>query len=76
MNKMIQIRNVSERKHREIKARAAKNGMTLSEYISGLIDRDLEKPTIAELFERLKSRPRIRLDPPPAVIIREDRNSR
>lgn len=33
MNKTIQIRNVPDELHRTLKARAAKSGMTLSDYL-------------------------------------------
>ena len=76
MNKMVQIRNLPERMHRKLKARAASEGMTITDYLARLIERDLEKPTIKEWFRLVESRPKVHLDPPPEVLIREDRDSR
>ena len=49
MNKYVQIRNLTETKHRKLKARAAMRGMTITDYVERLIDRDLEKPSWAEI---------------------------
>jgi antitoxin FitA len=49
MNKHVQIRNLSEVKHRKLKARASMNGMTITDYVERLIDRDLQKPSWAEI---------------------------
>jgi plasmid stability protein len=76
MNKMIQIRNVPEKLHRKLKARAAAEGMTLTDYVARLIDRDLAKPSLAEMAARLRKRTPIALDPPAWTIIRQDRDSR
>jgi plasmid stability protein len=76
MNKMIQIRNVPEKLHRKLKARAAAEGMTLTDYVARLIDRDLAKPSLAEMAARLRKRTPVVLDPPAWTIIRQDRDSR
>ena len=76
MNKMVQIRNLPEKTHRKLKARAASEGMTITDYVARLIARDLEKPSIRELFNKLQNTPKVTLDPPPEVLIREDRDSR
>jgi plasmid stability protein len=76
MNKMVQIRNLPEKTHRKLKARAASEGMTITDYVTRLITRDLEKPSIRELFNRLQNTPKVTLDPSPEVLIREDRDSR
>jgi antitoxin FitA len=49
MNKFVQIRNIPEAKHRKLKARAAERGMTITDYVERLIDRDLQKPSWAEI---------------------------
>jgi len=53
MSKMIQIRNVPDELHREAKVRAARAGMTLSDYLLREIRRTLEAPDIDELLERI-----------------------
>lgn len=52
----LQIRNLPEDVHRTLKARAAQRGQSLSEYASGILRKDAETPTIAELWERMKAR--------------------
>lgn len=45
---MIQIRNVPEQLHRELKARAALNGMSLSDYLLGELRAIATRPTMQE----------------------------
>jgi antitoxin FitA len=72
----IQIRNVPDDVHRTLKARAAKNGMSLSEYLLAEVTDLAERPTMAELAERIRKRSRVRLDVPVEDIIREEREAR
>ena len=72
----IQIRNVPEDVHRTLKARAAKRGQSLSEYLLAEISELARLPTLEELTERVRRRPPVRLPKPPAEIIREEREKR
>ena len=45
---MIQIRNVPDQSHRELKSRAALNGMTLSDYLLGELRALAARPTMQE----------------------------
>lgn len=74
MKTMIQIRNVPEPLHRRVKARAAIEGVSMSRYILQAIERALARPSRQELLEAIRSQPEIRLDPPPADILREERD--
>ena len=56
MSKMIQIRNVPDELHRELKTRAALAGMSMSDYIKRELDRRSRKSTIREIAERRRSR--------------------
>ena len=76
MSKMIQIRNVPEPLHRKLKARAAMEGMTLSDYLMSEIRRSAEKPTLSELKERLKRRKPVALKISTAEAVRQERESR
>ena len=76
MSKMIQIRNVPDAVHRELKARAALEGMTLSDYLLTELRRDLERPTLTELRSRLQSRGPVRVRETPARAVRAERNRR
>ena len=75
MSKMIQIRNVPDDLHRTLKVRAAKAGMTLSDYLLSEIEQVAERPTLAEMMERLRSREQVELDEPPDVTIRRFRDA-
>jgi hypothetical protein len=67
---MIQIRNVPDDLHRRLKARAAENGVTLSDYLLRMAEREADLPTIAELSERIRRRGRARFKEPSAQIVR------
>ena len=75
MSKMIQIRNVPDELHRTLKVRAAKAGMTLSDYLLSEIEQIAARPTLAEMMERLRSREPVELDEPPDVTIRRLRDA-
>jgi antitoxin FitA len=72
----IQIRNVPPELHHKLKARAAEEGLTLSDYMLRLAQRAADIPTPEELVRRIRSRPPVRLETPPADLIREERESR
>jgi plasmid stability protein len=76
MSKMIQLRNVPEALHRSLKARAAMAGMSLSDYLLGEIKEIAERPTLAELRERLHQRKPVSLPLDTARMVREEREAR
>ncbi|HEV2365648.1 MAG TPA: hypothetical protein VGS12_15770 [Caulobacteraceae bacterium] len=76
MSKMIQIRNVPEGLHRELKARSARAGMTLSDYLLAEVRRIAELPTEEEIRARIAARPKLERSIEWARLIREDRDSR
>lgn len=56
MSKMIQIRNVPDELHRELKMRAAAAGMSMSDYIKRELSRQSRKSTIKEVVARSRGR--------------------
>jgi len=54
MSKLIQIRNVPDQVHRQLKVKAAAEGITLSELMLRMATWIAERPTEAEMAERLK----------------------
>jgi hypothetical protein len=76
MSKMIQVRNVPERLHRELVKRARSRGQTLTDYIQGLLEREAARPPAEEVFERISTRSPVRLDGRAADLIREERATR
>jgi hypothetical protein len=74
MSKMIQIRNVPDDLHRELKMRAVAAGMTMSDYIKKELGRANEKDSWEEIFARAKARGPSRMSTQEVVdIIREHR---
>ena len=53
---MIQVRNVPEDLHRELKIRAAREGLTLSELALNELRRSVAAPSPRELSERFAAR--------------------
>jgi plasmid stability protein len=76
MSKMIQLRNVPDALHRSLKARAAMAGMSLSDYLLAEIKEIAERPTLAELRERLHARRAVTLPLDTARLVREEREAR
>ena len=74
---MIQIRNVPDELHLVLKVRAAKSGMTLSDYLLAEVRAIAEKPTLTELSERIRHRGSPGIEPETIVeLIRQDRDAR
>ena len=76
MSKMIQLRNVPDALHRKLKARAASEGLSLSDYLIREAKRIADRPTMAEIRARLDALPVLELSPSPTEIIREERDRR
>jgi plasmid stability protein len=75
MSKMIQIRNVPDELHRRLKVRAAERGTSLSEFLLAEVEEIADRPTLAELMERLATDEPVELDEPPEVTIRRIREA-
>jgi len=75
MSKMIQLRNVPDALHRSLKARAAMAGMSLSDYLLAEIKEIAERPTLAELRDRLHTRKAVTLALDTARLVREEREA-
>ena len=73
MLKTIQIRNVPDALHKKLKAKAAIEGMSLSDYLMAEIRRSAELPTLRELRDRLSKRIPISPTVPPAEAVRHER---
>lgn len=72
---MIQIRDIPDELHGKLKARAARAGMTLSDYLKKELERSAELPTLQEWLERVHQAPPIRAGKTAAEIIRELRDA-
>ena len=76
MAKMIQLRNVPDALHRGLKARAALAGMPISDFLLREIKEIAERPTLAELRERLHKRKPVSEQIDTAHLVREERDAR
>lgn len=76
MSKMIQVRSVPDRLHRELRRRAEARGQTLTDYIQEVLEREVARPPAEEVFERISSRRAIALRMPAAELIEEERADR
>jgi hypothetical protein len=73
---MVQIRNVPSEFHRRLKARAAIEGMSMSDYILREVGKALDRPTRQEVLDRLRARPVRHLRRSAADLIRVERDAR
>ena len=76
MGKMLQVRNVPDKIHRRLKARAAEAGMSLSEYVLRELRRVAERPTNEEIIERLRKLTPLNIGISGADLIRDAREER
>lgn len=70
MGTLVQIRDVPEDVHRTLKARAALAGVSLSEYLRGVLTRAASRPTPAELSARIRARGTVTLAEPSEMTVR------
>lgn len=70
------MRHVPDDLHRKLKARAAMEGLSLSEYLIREVRQIAEKPTMSEMMERLARRAPVHLKTSPAKMVRSLRDGR
>ena len=71
----LQIRNVPDELHRQLKARAAIEGRSLSEYVLSELRRAMQRPTHRELIERVAAFERINLQESAADAVSAERDA-
>lgn len=76
MSKMIQVREVPDAVHSTLKARAAHEGMSLSDFIKRELQRVAERPTMREWLEQTGTAKPISGKRTAAQVIRELRDAR
>lgn len=76
MNKHVQIRNVPEKTHRDLKIRAAREGLSMSEYLKRLIARDLNRPNWDKVEALMKKMKPVQLSETTVEMVRRERDSR
>lgn len=73
MPSMIQIRNVPDALHRELKVRAAQTGMTLSDYLLAELRALAVRPTMREWLARSEGWAPVQASESPAAAIAAER---
>lgn len=73
---MIQVRNVPDRLHRELTRRAKAKGQTLTGYIQDILEREVSRPPVEEVFERIARMTPVNLGAPAAELIHQARAER
>jgi plasmid stability protein len=74
MSTMIQIRDVPDSLHRQLKSRAALAGMSLSGYLLEELRRVASQPTLDELRARLAQRSPVKLSVSATDAVRAERD--
>ena len=74
MPKMIQLRNVPDSLHRQLRARAALEGMSLSDYLMREARKIAERPTVDEIKARLDALRPVHLRTSPTKLLRDERD--
>lgn len=74
MGILLQVRDVPEDVHHTLKARAALAGVSLSEYVRGVLARTAARPTPAELSARIATRGSVTPDEPSEAAVRSLRD--
>jgi plasmid stability protein len=73
---MVQIRDIPDKVHSVLKARALREGMSLSDFIKRELQWAAERPSMVEWLERTKEMKPIRSNKTAAKIVRELRDHR
>jgi hypothetical protein len=76
MPTMIQLRHVPDALHRQLKARAALSGLSLSDYLIREVRKIAECPSPEEMRERLRAREPYRGKTSPTDVVRAERDRR
>jgi len=76
MSKMIQVRDVPASVHGTLKSRAAREGMSLSDFIKRELARVAEKPTMQEWLGRTQQAKPIQAKVTAAKLVRALRDER
>ncbi len=73
---MVQIRHVPDDIHRKLKIRAAERGMALSEFLLREVTEVANRPTLEEVVERMRCRPKTSARIDSAALVRAEREAR
>ncbi|MGH9583691.1 MAG: FitA-like ribbon-helix-helix domain-containing protein [Bryobacteraceae bacterium] len=75
MSKLVRIRDLPDQAHSTLKVRAAREGMSLSDFIKRELERTAARPSMQEWLERTRQAKPILARRSPAQIVRQLRDS-
>ncbi len=55
MPKMLQVRNIPDELHRALVRRAEARGLTLTDFVQDILEREVSRPPREEVFERIRN---------------------
>jgi hypothetical protein len=76
MTRNLQVRDIPDPLHRELKRRAKARGETLTDYVQSILEREVARPPAEEVFRRIESRRPANLGKSAAELLREEREGR
>ena len=76
MAKMIQVRNVPDGLHRELVRRAKARRQALTDYIQEVLEKEVSRPPVHELVDRIGRLPPVKLPLSAAELVRAERRAR
>lgn len=76
MTKNLQVRDLPDPIHRELRRRAKARGETLTDYVQGILERAVARPPADEVFERIQGRVPVDLGQSAAELIHKERVGR
>lgn len=74
MAKMIQLRHVPDALHRQLKAKAAMEGMSLSDFLIREARKVAQRPSAEEIRARLAALAPVQLKTSPTTALRDERD--
>lgn len=76
MSVMVQIRNVPDEVHKELRLRAVRAGLTLSDFLLREVVRVAERPSLDDVLKRVATRKPLLPKVDSAALLRRERTSR
>ena len=73
---MLQVRRVPDALHRTLKARAAAQGLALSDYALAILRREASRPTREEMLQRFAAFSAVKTRESAVAIVRKGRQRR
>ena len=73
---MIQVRDVPDHLHRELVRRAKKADLSLTDYVQQILEREVARPPVDEVLDRIATRAPVDLGTSAAALLRAERAER